>query len=105
MQVVFDYALRNFDKDIKLPTISEKVYMTPNAFCKFFKQRTNKTFFQFLIELRIEHACQLLQKNEDASIATIAEQSGFKSVSNFNRKFKLYKDIVPSQYRKSSATE
>ena len=103
MQLVFDYALHNFHNEIKLNTISDLVYMTPNAFCKFFKQRTNKTFFQFLIELRIEHACQLLQKNGDQSIATIAEQSGFKSISNFNRKFRSYKNMIPSQYRKKLA--
>lgn len=100
MQVIFDYALHNFHQEIKLSSVSALVYMTPNAFCKFFKQRTNKTFFQFLIELRIEHACQLLKKNNDLSIATIAEQSGFTSISNFNRKFRLNKSVIPSQYRK-----
>lgn len=100
MQVIFDYALHNFHQKIKLSSISALVYMTPNAFCKFFKQRTNKTFFQFLIELRIEHACQLLQNSRDLSIATIAEQSGFTSISNFNRKFRSNKRVIPSQYRK-----
>lgn len=103
MQMVFDYALHNFHREIKLNTISDLVYMTPNAFCKFFKQRTNKTFFQFLIELRIEHACQLLQKTNDLSIAEIAEQSGFKSISNFNRKFRSYKEVIPSYYRNKVA--
>ena len=100
MQLIFDYALHNFHQEIKLSTVSALVFMTPNAFCKFFKQRTNKTFFQFLIELRIEHACQLLQKNSDLSIAMIAEQSGFSSISNFNRKFRSIKGVIPSQFRK-----
>lgn len=100
MQVVFDYVLHNFHQEIKLSTVSDLVYMTPNAFCKFFKQRTNKTFFQFLIELRIEHACQLLRTNTDLSIVEISEQSGFKSISNFNRKFKTYKGVIPSHYGK-----
>ncbi len=105
LQVVFDYVLHHFQEEIKLDKISDLVHMTPNAFCKFFKQRTNKTFFQFLIELRIAHACQLLQKNDDVSIATIAERSGFKSISNFNRKFRSYKGLIPSQYRKNSVVE
>jgi len=100
MQIIFDYVLHNFQKEIKLHTIAGLIYMTPNAFCKFFKQRTNKTFFQFLIELRIEHSCQLLQRKRDLAIAEISEASGFKSISNFNRKFKLLKGIIPSQYRK-----
>lgn len=98
LQVVFDYVLRNFQKDIKLDAIAKLVHMTPNAFCRFFKQRTNKTLFQFLIELRIEHASQLLKQHNDLSIAEIAERSGFNSISNFNRKFKGIKSIKPSQY-------
>ncbi len=102
MQLVFDYVLHNFDKEVKLEVVSDLVHMTPNAFCKFFKKRTNKTFFQFLIELRIEHASQLLRNHhEDMSIAEVSESSGFKSISNFNRKFKLFKGSVPSRYRKS----
>ncbi len=105
LQVVFDYALRRFNEDIKLKTISDLLYMTPNAFCKFFKQRTNKTFFQFLNELRIEHACQLLQNKSDLSIAEISEFSGFKSISNFNRKFKSNKGVVASKYRKRAQND
>ncbi|MFS4492040.1 AraC family transcriptional regulator [Maribacter sp. 2308TA10-17] len=99
MQIVFDYVLHNFQKEIQLNTISGLVHMTPNSFCKFFKQRTNKTFFQFLIEIRIEHASQLLRNNKDLAIAEIAELSGFKSISNFNRKFKFFKNMIPSNYR------
>lgn len=98
MQVVFDYVLEHFHEEIKLNTISSLVFMTPNAFCRFFKQSTNKTFFQFLIELRLEHACQLLNTNKGLSIAEIAEQSGFTSISNFNRKFKTLKGVIPSHY-------
>jgi len=98
MQAIFNYVMNNFQNDITLEIVSELAYMTPNAFCRFFKQRTNKTFFQFLIELRIEHACQLLVKNKDLSIAQISGKSGFKSISNFNRKFKEIKGITPTAY-------
>ncbi len=101
LQDVLDYVMRNFDKDIKLITVANLAFMTPNAFCRFFKQRTNKTFFQFLIELRIEHACQLLLSDKDLSITEIAEKSGFGSISNFNRKFKLIKKTTPTLYVKT----
>ncbi len=101
MQVIFDYTLRNFQNNIKLNTVAELIHMTPNAFCKFFKKRTDKTFFQFLIELRVEHACQLLRRKRDLSVSEISEASGFTSVSNFNRKFRLLKHTIPSEYRKT----
>lgn len=99
MQSIFDYTISNFQKEIDLDTASALVHMTPNAFCRFFKQHTNKTFFQFLIELRIEHACQLLLRSDyKLSILEISERSGFLSISNFNRQFKKLKGIVPSHY-------
>lgn len=105
MQLIFDYAIKNFQDDITLENASGLVHMTPNAFCRFFKQRTNKTFFQFLIELRIEHACQLLLKDEkDSSVAEISERSGFSSISNFNRQFRKLKGTVPSRYTDPPAT-
>jgi len=99
MQAVFDYVINNFEREITLDTISGKAYMSPNAFCRYFKSRTNKTFYQFLIELRMQHACQLLEES-DLPIAVIAERSGFNSISNFNRKFKALKGNSPTHYKK-----
>ena len=100
LQLVFDYAINRFDKTITLDQVADLVHMTTPAFCRFFKQRTNKTFFEFLIELRLEHACQLLLKEEKLSIAEISEASGFNTISNFNRKFKKIKTVSPSRYVK-----
>ncbi len=98
MSNIMEYTMNNFHKEIDLDTIANVSNMTPNAFCRYFKQRTNKTYFQFLIEVRIENACRLL-KNHDALIAEVSEKSGFKNISNFNRKFKENKGVTPSKYR------
>jgi AraC-like DNA-binding protein len=73
--------------------------MSKNAFCRYFKKRTNKTFFQFLIEIRIENACKMLHTNKDYSISYISELCGFQDIANFNRKFKELKGVSPSYYR------
>ena len=99
MQVIFDYLMLNFQHPITLETISGLVYMTPNAFCRFFKQRTNITFSQFLLQLRVEHACQLLESSKDISMTEIAEKSGFNSISNFNRQFKTIKKGTPTWFK------
>jgi len=98
MSNIMEFTMNNFQKEISLHTIAGISYMTPNAFCRYFKQRTNKTYFQFLIEVRIENACRLL-KNKDLLITEVSEKSGFKNISNFNRKFKENKGITPSKYR------
>lgn len=102
MRNVMDFTMNNFDKNIDLYEIAEKANMTPNAFCRYFKQRTNKTYFTFLNELRIENACKLLNSGNILSISEIAYQCGFNNLSNFNRKFKEIKAVSPSKYRKDS---
>lgn len=101
MRNVFEYTMNNFENDISLDAISEIANMTKNAFCKYFKKRTNKTYVQFLNELRIENACKLLISNNDHSILEIAELSGFNNISNFNRQFKVLKNVSPSKFRKT----
>lgn len=99
MRAVFEHAMENYHNQITLEKVALKANMTKNAFCRYFKKRTNKTFFQFLIEIRIENACKLLYKNKEMSIATVSELCGFQNITNFNRKFKELKGITPSQYR------
>tara|TARA_R110002073_G_scaffold40547_5_gene114942 strand:- start:35035 stop:35886 length:852 start_codon:yes stop_codon:yes gene_type:complete len=99
MTAVFKYTMEKYNEPISLETISGIANMSKNAFCRYFKKRTNKTFFQFLIELRVENACKLLSNHQDLAISTISEQCGFQNTSNFNRKFKAIKGGTPSQYR------
>ena len=100
MQTVFEYVMTNFHKNVTLDEIASIANMTKNAFCRYFKVRTNKSFFQFLIEVRIERASKLLANDNELSVLEIAELCGFNNISNFNRKFKEIKHASPLQYRK-----
>lgn len=99
MSAVLSYTMANFQNEISLNTIAVEASMTKTSFCKYFKKRTNKTYVSFLNELRIEEACKLLQTKKEASIAEIAEASGFQNISNFNRKFKQIKGVTPRSFR------
>ena len=105
LQAVYDYVTNNFHNEIRLKEVANLAHMTPNAFCRFFKERTNKTFFQFLVALRIEHARQLLMERNDLNIAQISQKSGFKSITNFNRRFKASTGLTPSTYYKKMSRE
>ncbi len=100
MRNVFDFTLNNYTDDITLEQIARVSNMTKNAFCKYFKKRTNKTYVQFLNEFRIETASKLILEVNDYSIAEIAFKSGFRNISNFNRLFKKIKGVTPISYRK-----
>jgi AraC-like DNA-binding protein len=99
LQVVIDFVLNNFSDPIALDDVAKKIPMGKNSFCRFFKQRTNKTFFEFLAEIRIQHACNLLGENIDMPINEIALKSGYQTISNFNRQFKKIKGTYPKSYR------
>lgn len=100
LQVIYDYTMTNFKKDVSLNSVSDIANMTKSAFCKYFKKRTNKTYFEFLNELRIAHACKLLNEDVDMSISEIAFASGYHNIANFNRQFKVIKQTTPSAFRK-----
>ncbi|HEX9957475.1 MAG TPA: AraC family transcriptional regulator, partial [Fibrella sp.] len=90
----------HFHESIKLDTVADLAGLTPSAFCRYFKVRTNKTFVDFVTEVRIGHACKLLI-NSDLSISQIGYESGFRTMSNFNRQFRDVTGQTPSQYVKT----
>ena len=83
--------MNNFQKKVSIHVVTNIKNITSNAFCRYFKQRTNKTFALFLIDIRIGNACKLLSKKNDLSITEISYKSGFNNLDNFNRKFKVIK--------------
>jgi AraC-like DNA-binding protein len=99
---VLAFTFQEFHRPIELSEISRMANLTPQAFCKYFKTRTRKTYVQFLNEIRIQHAVRLLN-NDEESIATIAYQSGFGNLSHFNRTFKAITGITPRDFLKQSA--
>ena len=100
MQVVHDYVLDHFPDDLSLDTVADLAGMTSPAFCRYFKARANKTFSEFVSEVRIGHACKLLM-NGKLNITQISFESGFRTLSNFNRQFKDITGQTPSGYVKT----
>ncbi|WP_031528786.1 AraC family transcriptional regulator [Dyadobacter crusticola] len=98
MQKVHDYVLQHFFQEIRLGDVASLAGMTEAAFCRYFKARANKTFIDFVNEIRIGHACKLLLEDK-WTIAQIAYDSGFDSLSNFNRNFKKYIGHTPREYK------
>jgi AraC-like DNA-binding protein len=100
MQQVHDYVLSHFPGDLSLDTVADLAGMTPPAFCRYFKARANKTFSEFVSEVRIGHACKLLIDGK-LNITQISFESGFRTLSNFNRQFKDITGQTPSAYVKT----
>ncbi len=95
---VYDYVLKNFNSKIKLEKVAELANMTQTSFSRYFKTRMNTSFSEFVKEVRINYACKRLE-DESASIETISYESGFPSLTNFNKQFKQCIGKTPKQYR------
>lgn len=95
---VYQFSLDNFRKRISITEMSKLANMSPNAFCRYFKSMTGKTFIHFINELKIGDACRLILENE-MNFTQICYEVGFDNYSNFIRQFKKVKGITPKKYK------
>ncbi len=96
---VFDYIFGNFKNEIALSDVSGIVHMSPGAFCRFFKSRTNRTLIDFVKEVRIGHAATILLKGRH-NVTEACYHSGYNNLSNFNKHFKDIKGMSPRDFLK-----
>lgn len=99
MQKVYDYVIQHFKENIKLGEAAGLASMSEAAFCRYFKKRANRTFSDFVAEIRIGQACKLLSENR-LNIQQVCFESGFNTLSHFNKKFKEIVGSTPSNYLK-----
>jgi AraC-like DNA-binding protein len=96
---IYDYTLKNFKRPIQLEEIAAVANISPNSFCRYFKSRTRKTYSQFLIEIRVGHACKLLIES-GLSIKQLCYESGFNNFTSFHKYFKMITGKSPLIYQK-----
>ncbi|GMQ23808.1 AraC family transcriptional regulator [Algoriphagus sp. oki45] len=99
MGKVYAYVMQHFQDKVSLEEAAKISNLSVSAFSRYFKSRVNKSFSDFLTEVRISHACKLLHET-DLNISEIALESGFSTLSNFNRLFRERVKKTPLEYRK-----
>ena len=97
---IYTYTLKNYMNKISLAEIASLSCMSITSFCRYFKLMTNKTYTDFLSEIRISYACKLLIENKELTIESISTETGFNNASNFFRQFKKTIGLTPKAYRK-----
>jgi len=98
LQKIYRHIITHYPSKITLAEVAALVNLSPQAFCRFFKQLTNKTLTDAITSYRIDHALHLLQTS-DLNISEIAYDSGFYTVPYFNTIFKKQFQCSPSEYR------
>ncbi|MEO9484836.1 MAG: AraC family transcriptional regulator [Ekhidna sp.] len=97
MNAVMQYTLNHYREHITIDEIASIANMTPNAFCKYFKARTRKTYLSYVNELRVSYACGQFSRGNPL-VSLVANQSGFQNLSHFNRCFKRIVGTTPGKY-------
>jgi AraC-like DNA-binding protein len=97
------YLQSNYQRDISLDNCAEAIGTNPFFLSKSFKQVTGKNFIDYLTELRMEKAKELLRESE-LKINDVAGQVGYQH-SYFNRIFKKLEGMTPTRFRELSRTE
>ena len=99
LNVVCSYTMANYSQPISLEQIAAISNLTVTSFCRYFKLMTNKTYYDFLTEIRISHACHFLIEDK-MSVDQIADKCGFYNISNFYRQFKKVIGVTPLTYKR-----
>ena len=96
---IHEYLMNNYREEVNLKALADLVNMAEGSLCRFFRENMGVTIFEYLNQIKIELACNLLMDNE-LSIIEIGFDSGFNNLSHFNKQFKRIIGMPPSQYRK-----
>lgn len=93
-----EYINCNYEKELTLENVAQKVGVSTYYFSRLFKLKTRKNFVDFVSELRVAKAKELL-KDPKRSIKEIAYETGFNSQIYFCKVFKKTVNLTPMEFR------
>lgn len=98
------YIDQNYAKHLSLRDLCSEFYMNMSYCCELFQKHKHMTFSQYLTDVRLNKACELL-KYQHCTVAEACDMVGYKDYFYFNKVFKKKMGCTPADYRKSVLTE
>jgi YesN/AraC family two-component response regulator len=89
-----DYMLSHYKERISLDILAERLSLNKYYLQKLYRQHTGHTPYEYLVNIRINHAKEMLRTSVK-SISLVAEESGIENVSHFIKLFKKSEGITP----------
>lgn len=99
LRPAIEYMNENFSEDITVEMLADRVHLSKSYFMKRFREAAGVGAIEYLTQLRIKRACDILS-GTDMTSAETAFECGFRNLSNFNRQFKKSVGCTPLEYRK-----
>ena len=97
---IVDFIARNYTQEIDISKLTSFIPLSRRAIeMKFKKEMHPYTITSYIMKLRLDHFCNLLETTE-LPVRTAADKSGFIDSSNFSTIFRKYKGMTPTEYRK-----
>jgi AraC-like DNA-binding protein len=103
LQKVYHFIEANYQKEIDVNIVAGLCHLTTAAFCRYFKKSTHHTFTDFVNQFRINQSKKILL--QDKNITEACYESGFASLSYFNKTFKKITGENPSAFKKKNFME
>jgi AraC-like DNA-binding protein len=100
MPAVMAYIHENLTDKLTVPEAARRAGLSPNAFCRYFKRQTRRTFTDMVNELRVGEASRLLVETPD-SVTDVCFASGFGNLAHFHQEFRKRNNTSPLNYRQS----
>ena len=94
------YIKSNYTHKIKLSDIASELHVNPSYFSALFSQEMGRSFTDYILELRVNRARDLL-KNTNMDIVDVAASSGFENQSYFTKIFRKITGLTPRHYRQN----
>ena len=90
----------HYQETISIKELAEQMNMSPRNFSRIFHKTCGLSPVNYIIKLRIDHACELLQ-NSSLTVSQVAYACGFQDSNYFTRQFKGISGFSPRDYRRS----
>jgi two-component system response regulator YesN len=100
IEVALQYIAAHFATELSLEKVASVVYLNPVYFSQLFKQKTGGGFKDFLTQLRLDRAMELL-RNSELKVGYISERVGYPDMRHFSQIFRKKTGFTPSEYRLS----
>lgn len=96
---VLDYIHGHYAETAKLERLARLAHMSPSAFSRFFHKRMGLPVSHYILLMRLTEAAKLLVESR-RTVSEIAYSVGFNNLTHFNRQFKKWKQLTPSDFRR-----